>query len=85
MNPESWTKMGRPYFTQNPAAGVYGPGHASFTQSPDGRDDWLFYHAWDVPDPHARPPGSGEGRSPRLQPIRWTDTGEPDLGRPASV
>ncbi len=79
LNPASWTKMPRPYFTQKPEAGVFGPGHASFIKSPDGREDWLFYHAWKVAKP-----GPGDVRSPRLQPVKWTATGEPDLGEPAS-
>ncbi|NJK91321.1 MAG: family 43 glycosylhydrolase [Blastochloris sp.] len=75
MNPASWKKMGRPYFKQNPTTQVYGPGHGSFVKSPDGREDWLFYHARDIP--------RGEPRSPRLQKLLWKD-GEPDLGSPAA-
>lgn len=27
---------------------VIGPGHNSFTTSPDGSQDWIVYHAWDT-------------------------------------
>jgi GH43 family beta-xylosidase len=27
---------------------VIGPGHNSFTQSPDGSEQWIVYHAWDA-------------------------------------
>ncbi len=75
MNPGSWHKMGKPYFSQNAAVQVYGPGHASFIKSPDGSEDWLFYHARDIP--------RGEPRSPRLKKIEWLN-GEPVLGEPES-
>ncbi|MEQ9459676.1 MAG: glycoside hydrolase family 43 protein [Phycisphaeraceae bacterium] len=81
MDPASWTKMGRAFFRQKPEAGVYGPGHASFVRSPDGREDWLLYHAWATAEPEIRV----EGRSPRLQRIEWTASGEPDLGEPVGL
>jgi arabinan endo-1,5-alpha-L-arabinosidase len=27
---------------------VIGPGHNSFTTSPDGSEEWIVYHAWDA-------------------------------------
>jgi len=30
------------------AGAVIGPGHNSFTASPDGSQTWIVYHAWDV-------------------------------------
>jgi GH43 family beta-xylosidase len=34
---------------RTPASGqVIGPGHNCFTMSPDGRETWIVYHAWDA-------------------------------------
>jgi len=38
-------------FHQNTEAGVYGTGHASFTASPDGSEDYVVYHALTAPNP----------------------------------
>lgn len=40
----SWAKTG-PVFQYNRANGVFGPGRATFTTSPDGKQDWMVYHA----------------------------------------
>ena len=42
---ESWTKLDKPVLVTDPKAGIYGPGHNSFTTSRDGKDDYLIYHA----------------------------------------
>ena len=45
MNPSSWYKDNSYcVFSQNPAEEAYGVGHASFTKSPDGSQDWIVYH-----------------------------------------
>ena len=44
LDPASWTKSPDPVFVSDPAAGQYGPGHNSFTETPDG-DAVLVYHA----------------------------------------
>lgn len=31
-------------FYQDPVNEAYGAGHASFTKSPDGSQDWIVYH-----------------------------------------
>lgn len=41
----SWTKLPEPVMTSDPARGIYGPGHNSFTTSRDGKEDYLVYHA----------------------------------------
>ena len=40
-------------FHQNPSQGIYGPGHASFTTSPDGTESYLVYHAQTTANPAA--------------------------------
>lgn len=76
----SWVKYDHPFFKQDRAAGVFGPGHNGFFKSPDGKEDWIIYHA---------NPGSGQGcgarRSPRAQRFSWNADGSPDFGRPVST
>lgn len=38
----SWKKYDHPLFTKG--NGVFGPGHASFFRSPDGKELWVCYH-----------------------------------------
>ena len=59
------------------AAGVYAPGHNAFFKSPDGREDWIVYHANDGPNYRC-----DKRRSPRAQRVGWTKDGAPDLGVP---
>ncbi|HEX9940362.1 MAG TPA: glycoside hydrolase family 43 protein [Longimicrobium sp.] len=72
LNPASWVKTG-PVFQ---AAGtVYGPGHASFTTSPDGTQSWIVYHAKVASAP-------GWDRVIRAQPFTWNADGTPAFGTP---
>lgn len=80
LDPASWTKSDKPVFWQNPEASVYGPGHNSFFQSPDGKEDWILYHANEAPGE-----GCEDHRSPRAQRFTWRADGTPDFGRPISV
>ena len=73
--PSSWTKRPRPLFQSG--RGVFGPGHASFTRSPDGREDWVVYHA-------ARHRGAGWDRNVRAQPFAWNPDGTPALDAPVA-
>tara|TARA_R110001592_G_scaffold62863_14_gene192476 strand:+ start:116 stop:1150 length:1035 start_codon:yes stop_codon:yes gene_type:complete len=79
MNPQDWTKHDKPIFTKSEANGVYAPGHNSFFKSPDGKEDWILYHANDNPGD-----GCGTKRSPRMQKINWNKDGTPNLGIPVS-
>jgi GH43 family beta-xylosidase len=45
LNPASWKQHSTPAFERNDEAGVFGPGHNGFFQSPDGKEDWIVYHA----------------------------------------
>jgi GH43 family beta-xylosidase len=76
----SWTKTPAPVFQQSPANDVWAPGHNSFFKSPDGKEDWILYHANDDPGQ-----GCGRDRSPRAQPFTWTLDGIPVFGEPVRV
>jgi len=80
LDPRSWTKASKPVFWQSPEASVYGPGHNTFFKSPDGKEDWILYHANSAPGQ-----GCGRARSPRAQPFTWKPDGTPDFGRPIPV
>lgn len=77
MNPESWTKSSKPVFSKNMFGAVFAPGHNAFFKSPDGKEDWILYHASDKPKL-----GCGDYRSPRAQPFSWKSNGMPDFGKP---
>jgi len=74
----SWRKLAGPVFTKSPAAGVFGVGHASFVRSPDGREDWIVYHAT------SREGAGWSGRSVRAQRFDWTRDGMPIFGAPVA-
>lgn len=75
-DPLSWAKAARPAFASDPRAGLYGPGHNSFTTSHDGAEDWMVYHANTAP-------GLGwAGRGVWAQRFGWRPDGRPDFGAP---
>lgn len=77
LDPLSWKKSAEPVFSQNPENGIYAPGHNSFFKSPDGKEDWILYHA------NANPgDGCGGKRAPRVQKFTWKTDGTPDFGVP---
>lgn len=80
LNAGSWTKINHPFLQTDPQAGVFGPGHNGFFKSPDGKEDWIIYHA--NPKPHE---GCGNFRSPRIQRFTWNADGLPNFGTPASI
>jgi GH43 family beta-xylosidase len=69
-----WTKSG-PVFASG--EGVVGVGHAGFTTSPDGTEDWIVYHAKTSTAP-------GWDRVIRMQEFGWKADGSPDFGIPAA-
>lgn len=73
----SWKKSRVPVFQQSPEARVYATGHNSFFKSPDGKEDWILYHANSKPGQ-----GCGSHRSPRAQPFTWNPDGTPNFGTP---
>lgn len=72
LNPENWHKKG-PVFQGTDQ--VLGAGHASFTTSPDGTEDWIFYHSKKTTEP-------GWDRDTRLQKFEWDTDGLPVFGEP---
>lgn len=73
----SWTKSSTSVFKQSPENGVYAPGHNSFFKSPNGKEDWILYHANKAPNM-----GCGGNRSPRAQRFTWNKDGTPNFGIP---
>lgn len=72
----NWEKHEEPVFkgTEN----VISPGHASFTESPDGSEDWIVYHA-------AKYKGAAWDRNIRMQKFTWTVEGRPYFGMPVDA
>ena len=77
INPAAWKKSPQPVFQQSPKAHVYATGHNSFFRSPDGKQDWIIYHANSQPGQ-----GCGWHRAPHAQPFTWNDDGSPNFGTP---
>ncbi len=73
MEADSWIKSDKPIFTKNKST-TFSTGHACFTKSPDGKEDYIVYHATR---------GSGEGwngRGVRVQNVYWNEDGTLDIG-----
>lgn len=79
LNPASWKKSPTPVFEQKPEEGVYGPGSFSFIPSPDGKEQYVLYHARKTPNDA---PGATDSRTPRLQKLEWDKDGIPVLKAP---
>ncbi len=75
----SWTRSDKQVFKQCPDNSVYGPGHNCFTKSPDGKEDWIVYHA------KKSSSNQCSGRSMRAQPFTWDKNGRPVFGGPVSI
>lgn len=73
LDPRSWTKVDQPVFESS--GDVVGVGHCCFTQSPDGAEDWIIYHA----KQHRR---EGWERTVRAQKFSWDARGYPVFGQP---
>ncbi len=80
LDEKSWTKLDHPVLSTDAGAGAFGPGHNGFFKSPDGKEDWIIYHA--NPEPGR---GCGYFRSPRIQRFTWNADGTPNFGRPAPL
>jgi len=76
----NWHKSPQPVFTTSYENKQYGPGHNSFTQTPNG-DDVLVYHARNYTEIEGDPLYD-PNRHTRLKLIRWKENGMPDFGIP---
>lgn len=83
LDPRSWTKSPVPVLRSSAATGQYGPGHNSFTTSPDGKTDILVYHARNYRDIVGEPLRD-PNRHTRAQVIRWKVDGMPDFSEPVA-
>ncbi len=75
LSASSWTKKSTPIFSS--ANGIFGPGHCTFTTSPDYTEDWIVYH-------DSRWSGAGWTRQVRMQKYTWNSDDTPNLGSPVS-
>jgi GH43 family beta-xylosidase len=78
LDPSSWIKTPHPVFIKSAENEVFAPGHNSFTQSPDGQEDWIVYHAISESN------GGASRRSTRMQPFGWNEDGSPGFGAPVA-
>jgi GH43 family beta-xylosidase len=69
LSPSNWEKSG-PVFQ-----GPFGAGHCSFSESPDGKEDWIIYHS-------KKSIAEGWERDVRLQQFKWSRNGNPNFGTP---
>jgi GH43 family beta-xylosidase len=70
---KNWIKTDHPVFTQNPAAGIVGPGRGTFAHGTEG-SDWLLYAAMPVADARTA------NRATRAQRFTWNADGSPNFG-----
>lgn len=80
LKPGGWKKYPQPVFVYSPEGHAYAPGHNGFFESPDGREDWIIYHANFEPGQ-----GCGGHRSPRIQRFEWNADGTPAFGKPIAT
>ena len=76
LDPASWEKSDGCVFAKRDTA--WGPGHHTFTTSPDGTEDWIVYHASTVKD------RGWDGRTIRAQRFSW-EGGSPVFGSPVAT
>lgn len=76
LEPANWTKKSLPAFSGSET--VFAVGHASFTKSPDGTEDWIVYHS-------KIDTMLGWERDVRIQKFGWNEDGSPNFGTPLAV
>jgi GH43 family beta-xylosidase len=74
LDPASWHKSATQVLASSPARGFYAPGHNGFFKSPDGKQDWIIFHANGGADWKCT-----SRRAPYIMPFHWKAHGEPDF------
>ena len=74
LDPASWRKSPMQALASSPARGFYAPGHNGFFKSPDGKQDWIIFHANGGADWKCT-----SRRAPYIMPFHWKANGEPDF------
>lgn len=77
LDPASWKKSPQSVFSGSPAAHAFETAHNTFFASPDGKQNWILYHA----NPEEGK-GCGNWRSTHAQPFTWNTDGTPEFGAP---
>lgn len=80
LNAADWTKSPNAVFAKNTNGNAFGPGHNGFFKSPDGKEDWIIYHANSLSGQ-----GCGDQRNPRMQKFSWNADGSPNFGIPIAT
>lgn len=80
---KSWKKAAQPVFKSSSQNSQYGPGHNSFTTTPDGRVDILVYHARSYRDIVGEPLNNPD-RATRAQHLPFDAAGLPVFGVPVA-
>ncbi len=85
LDPKSWSKSKEPVLKTDEAAGVFGPGHNSFTTVDDGKgglEDVIVYHDRSYKEIKGDPLND-PNRCERAQVIQWNADGTPNFMPPA--
>lgn len=83
LDPKSWKKSPEPVFKSNPETSQFGPGHNSFTTTPDGKTDIMVYHARNYEKIEGEALFNPD-RATRAQVLHWKEDGTPDFGVPVA-
>lgn len=80
---KSWKKAAQPVLQSSSTNSQYGPGHNSFTTTPDGRIDILVYHTRNYRDIVGEPLNNPD-RATRAQHLPFDAAGRPVFGVPVA-
>jgi GH43 family beta-xylosidase len=83
LDPSVWSKNPEPVLRSDHATSQFGPGHNSFTTTPDGKSDILVYHSRNYEHIQGEPLRNPD-RATRAQVIRWREDGSPCFGVPVA-